>query len=162
MAKSETASTTPEREILPIAPRSVTIDQITFSRKYAIVALESSITLDDCGNKPELFRLVQQDRNKALAPNDHVELRGDGWTAFAYVNEIDAGKVFLYGIRKVDRPKRTAALFEDDKFKIEMRGSVYAVYRKGSNDRLPYGGKTFSTVDQARRFIAEQYPTKAA
>jgi hypothetical protein len=118
--------------------------------------------LDDIGNKPELWRLVQQDRNRALGPNDRVELRSADWTAEAKVNEIDAGKVYLYDIRKANRPSRTTALFEDERFKVGMVGSQFAVFNKRTGDPNPYGGKLFATADAARRFVAEQYPVRVA
>jgi hypothetical protein len=94
MPRNEVKTESTVREVLPISPRSVTIDLITHSRRYVIVQLDPAITLDDIGNKPELWRLVQQDRNKALGPNDLLEIRGEGWICEARVNEIDSGKVY--------------------------------------------------------------------
>ena len=53
------------REVLPIAPRAVTIDFITHSRKYVIVELDPNLTLQDFNGTPGIWRLVMQDRNKA-------------------------------------------------------------------------------------------------
>jgi hypothetical protein len=163
MAKPQQTAPTPEhREILPISPRSVQLDYATHTRRYWVVTLDPSITLDDIGNRPELWRLCLQDKNKSPGPNDHIEMRAQDWTAFAIVNETAAGKAYLYDIRKASRPSRSTALFEDDRFKVEMRGAEYGVFRKGSNDPLPYGGKLFATAEQARRFVAEQYPVRVA
>jgi hypothetical protein len=150
------------RETLPIAPRSVQLDFATHTRRYWVVTLDPAITLDDIGNRPEIWRLVQADRNKALGPNDCIELRGDGWIAEAKVNEIDSGKVYLFDIRKANRPSRTTALFEDDHYKIGMVGSQFAVYRKRDNSPTPFGGKTFATADAAKAFIFSQYPQRVA
>src|SRR5262245_19046725 len=163
--KAETTAPTPApevREVLPISPRSVQLDYATHTRRYWVVTLDPSSTLDDIGNKPELWRLCQADKNHCLGPNDCLEIRGQGWIAEAKVNEIDLGKVYLFDLRKATRPSRITALFEDERFKLEMRGSEYGVFRKGANDPLPYGGKLFATVDQARRFVAEQYPSRVA
>lgn len=136
------------------------VDQITHTRKYLICELDPAIALQDLNDRPDLWRLVLQDRAKAPAPNDHIELRSADWTAFAVVSEIDAGKVYLYDIRRASRPKRTVALYEDDQYRVEMRGARYAVYRKRDNSPNPFGGMTYETVDQARAFIRQQYPVK--
>ena len=89
MATKETTVTVSApafREILPISPRSVTVDLITHTRKYVIVELDPNLTLQDF-NDSRTSGGWSQDRNKALAANDVVELRGDVWTAVAKVNQ---------------------------------------------------------------------------
>jgi hypothetical protein len=154
-----TKTETSEREVLPLKLSAVTVDNITHTRKYVIVEV-GALSLQDFNDRPDVWRLIQQDRNKALGPNDAVELRASDWTAFAYVNSIDTDAVHLYDIRKASRPQRTAALFEDNTFRIGMVGSRYAVFHKKHGDPNPYGGKTFETVKQAEGFIKEQYPVK--
>jgi hypothetical protein len=161
----EVKATTPtEREVLPIAPRSVTIDQKTFSRKYVIVTLDPAIVPQHITDNPSLWRLVQRDQNKALAANDYVEMRGAGYTIFCTVNEIDAdGQVFFYNVKNIARPSRTAELYDDGSYKIAAVGSHYCVHRKRDGlPAQPFGGKIFQTIDQARAFIREQYSTKVA
>jgi hypothetical protein len=162
----EVKATTPtEREVLPVAVRSVQLDQVTHTRRYWIVTLDPAIVPQDVTDRPDLWRLVQAQRpDKCLGPNDHVELRGSGFTIFATVNEIDAdGQVFFYNIKNVQRPSRTAELYDDGSYKIAAIGTHFCVHRK--RDGLPaqaYGGKIFQTIDQARAFIREQYATRVA
>jgi hypothetical protein len=101
-------------------------------------------------------------RGERFQAHDYIEMRSAAWTAFAYVSEIDQGRMFLYDIRKAARPQRSTPLFEDEQYRVGMSGDKFAVYRKRDNSSTPFGGKVFETVDQARRFIAEQYGTRAA
>ena len=71
MAKTETTATvsaTAFREVLLIRASSVTIDFTTHTRKFVIVELDPALTLQDFNDHPNIWRLVMQDRNKALAP----------------------------------------------------------------------------------------------
>ena len=140
MAKVEAAVTPEHREILPIKPIAVTIDFITHSRKFVIVEVDPTLTLQDFNDRPNIWRLVQQDRNKAVAANDVIELRASDWTAFAKVNCIATDEVHLYDIHRATRPPRTVALYEDTKYRIGMVGSRYAVF-----------SKTGDTLNPARR-----------
>src|SRR5262245_45211066 len=90
-----------ERDVKPIKPDAVTIDLKSHTRKWVIVDLDPGITLQDLNDRPNIWQQVQGDRQgRALAPNDVVELRGDGWTATGMVNCIDANAVHLYGIER--------------------------------------------------------------
>jgi hypothetical protein len=161
--KAEVKTEPTMREVLPIPVRSVQLDQVTQTRRYWIVNLDPAIVPQDITDNPSLWRLVQAQRHdKCLGPNDHVEMRGNGFTIFAVVNEIDKDAVYFYNVKNVARPSRTAALFEDDKFAIAMSGSAYVVRRKGVYDPHPFGGKVFETAAQARAFILTQYATKVA
>src|SRR5262249_20970954 len=82
-------------DVLSIRPASVTIDFKMHTRKYLNVELDPAVTLQDFNDRPDLWRLCQQNPNKALSPNDVVEFRAAEWTAFARVNSIDAGAVHL-------------------------------------------------------------------
>lgn len=159
MATKETTVTVSApafREILPISPRSVTVDLITHTRKYVIVELDPNLTLQDFNDSPNIWRLVQA-CNKALAPNDVVELRGDVWTAVAKVNSIESDACHLYDIHKASRPQRTVDLFEDQSFRIGRIGTRYAVYSKTNGNLNPHGGSTFENVEAAKQFLLSQY-----
>lgn len=57
-------------------------------------------------------------------------------------------------------PARNEALFEDNMYRIEWAGSGFAVYRK--SDSIHIGAQTFTTVEQAKAFLLQQYPRKAS
>ena len=159
MAKQvETTPVAPAfREVLPIAPRAVTVDFISHTRKFLIVELDPALTLQDLNDHPEIWRLVLQDRNKAPAPNDEIELRGADWTCFAKVNSIDTDSVHLYDVRRASRPQRTVELFEDFSYRIARVGARFAVYSKTNGNLNPHGGWTFETIEQAKAFSLSQY-----
>ena len=164
MAKATTESNATMRETLPVAPRNVVLDMTSQTRHFWIVELDPEITLDDLGNRPDIWRTCLQGnfRGERFQVNDVLEMRSATWTAWGVISEIDRERMFLYDIRKANRPQRTMPLFEDERYRVGMSGNRFAVYSKVSNDPNPHGNKLFETIDQARRYIAEQYGTRAA
>jgi hypothetical protein len=159
--KKDSETTPAGREILPIKPSSVTIDFVTHTRKYMIVDIDPTLTLQDFNDHPNIWRLVQRDSKKALAADYVVELRSSEWTAFAKVNSVDdGGAVYLYDIHATSRPRRTVGLFSDAQYRIDLVGTRYAVFKVGNP--TPHGGVTFETVKQAEQFINQQYGRKVA
>jgi hypothetical protein len=161
VTKTEVALPTPERQIAPISPNSVVVDLISHRRKEIIVELDPGLTLQDLNDHASLiWKLVQRDRNRALAPNDKVELRSVDWTATALVNSIDGDAVYLYAVQRHSRPQRTVALYEDTNYRIAQVGLKFAVFRKGADEVNPHGGLLYDNVESAKTFLLSQYPRK--
>jgi hypothetical protein len=117
------------------------------------------MTFQDLNDHPEIWKLVQENRNTALAEYDKVELRAVDWTAWAAVNNADNGQVILYNIKRASKPKREVALFSDSQYDVRWSHEGYGYYRTADNVRM--GTATFPTPEAAKQaLIREQYPVK--
>jgi len=158
MTKVEKAET--EERILPVLkPGDVDIQEVGFSYKTVVVRLPEDMTFQDLNDHPEIWKLVQENRNTALAEYDKVELRAVDWTAWAAVNHADNGQVILFDIRKASKPKREVALYSDNTYDVRWSHEGFGYYRTADNVRM--GTATFPTPEAAKQaLIREQYPVK--
>ena len=160
MAKTiETKTETAGPEILPLPVRSAHIERVGMSYKEVIIHLPEDFQFSWINEKPELFRLIQKDRSRALAEYDRVELRARDYTIFASINHADEGKVFFFDVRRVSKPQRDVALFSDNLFEVKWAssGGGYAYYRKLDGVKMSSGA--YPTPEAARAaLIREQYP----
>jgi hypothetical protein len=158
-AKVETASAAPHAAPI-IKPSAVTWNVEGFVWRECLVRLPQGLTLQDFNDSPTLWRVVQGDATKALRPLDRIRavaFNGD-WMVEAFVSDADRDQVILAGIRKIDTPKRSVPLFEDDTYRVAWNGAGYAVFRK--HDNLVMGGQTFTVPEQAKQHLLSLYPTK--
>ena len=146
-----------ERKVPVIKPNAVTIQSAGQSYKTAVVNLPEDLTFQDLNDSPEVWKLVQADMNKALVPDDKIEMHAAGWTAWASVNSANSTQVILYDIRKATRPKRDVALFRDATYDVRWGTEGYGYFRTADDVRMT--NASYPTADAAKAaLMREQYP----
>jgi len=165
MAKTieTTAAAAKVREPKPISPKAVRIhDQTGHCYRTFVVDVPDEITLDDIGNKPELWKNVQADRvGKALAEDDRVEMRWLDKQVYAVVDYADSNGVGFMDIRKVSKRDRDRTPFTDGHFEVKWTAGGWAYFR--IHDGVRMTAASYPTWEATKAaLIREQYPAKVA
>lgn len=164
MTKTEIAKTgTPVREPKPIKPSAVMPqDQTGHCYKTFVVDMPDDVTLDDVGNRPELWKLVQADNvGKAFSQDDKIEMRWQSMRVYAVVDFADANGVVFMDIRKVSKRDRDREFYTDGTFSVRWAPGGWAYFRVSDGVRMT--SSSWSTPEAAKAaLIREQYPARVA
>jgi hypothetical protein len=151
------------RMVPAIPAKNVRWNSEGFCWREARVQLPVGATLQDLNDAPEaLWKAVQSNRSTALREWDELRIvSADGdWFATAVVTHADQRGVILCGIRKTDKPRRTAPLYEDHLYKVQSAGYGFIVVRKSDEQQmLP---AIFDTEQMAREALLRLHPSRAA
>ena len=164
MTKTEVVKAgTPAREPKPIKPSAVRLqDQTGHCYKVFVVDMPDDTTLDDVGNRPELWKAVQADMiGKALSEDDKIEMRWQTMRAFAIVDHADANGVTFCDIRKVSKRDRDREAYNDGTYAVKWVPGGWTYFRIKDGVRMT--SSSWSTPDAAKAaLIREQYPARVA
>jgi hypothetical protein len=160
MAKPEpiTAPVAPEK--LPIKPTSVVINAVNHANKEAIVHMDDSLTLQDLTDKPDLWRTVQRNRDKALSEGDAVQLRWHDQWAFTHVDFADTDEVVFLKPVVHRRRDRDRVFWSDGNFEVRATAGAWAYYRTKDGQRMSTA--SWPTPEAAKAAcIREQAPARS-
>jgi hypothetical protein len=164
MAKTEVIETKPAvaRELKPIKVSSVMLQDKGFVYKTAVVNMPDEVTLDDVGNRPELWKVLQSDRTgKALVEDDRVELRWLDKRVYAVVDFADSNGVSFCDIRKVSKRDRDRAPFNDGNYAVRWVSDGWTYFRLSDGQRM--SNASYGTWEAAKAaLIREMYPARIA
>jgi hypothetical protein len=94
----ETVNAPGPREALPIKATAVSLNRASHCNREWFVHLDDTTTLQDAtSSKPELWRLVQKNRDKAMSEGDEVRLIWPDQIAVASLVTRTANKSFFCG-----------------------------------------------------------------
>ena len=146
----------------PIKPTALQWQSEGFCWREALVRLPQGATLQDLNDGPTIWRNIQDNKQTALRKWDRVRVVAfdELWFVDATVSHADHSKVVLCGIKKTDMPARSAAMFQDETYKVDWLGSGYGVVRK--SDGVPMGNQTFTLPEQAKMHLLSLYRRKVA
>jgi hypothetical protein len=156
-AKKTATVSAPLRAIPVISPQFAKLNLSGNEYQHWVIRLPEGAIADDL-KEPPLFKQLQQSP-KALRKHDSVRLveYDESWVAEAIVADANATEVVLAGVRIVQLPQRIKPLFEDDRFKVEWRGTGYVVIRKSDGAKM---SDFFPTEQLAIRAVGSQYPAR--
>jgi hypothetical protein len=127
-----------------------------------MVRLPEHIGLQDLNDAAStLWTIIQSNHQTALRQWDRIRFVAfdESWFADTTVSFADRDQVILTKPAKTEMPARTVALYEDEHYRIGWGGAGYAVYRK--KDNVMIGAMQFTTAEQARQHLMNQYPKVA-
>jgi hypothetical protein len=159
-AAKKTAPALPSLRAIPvISPQFAKLNLSGNEYQHWVIRLPEGAIADDL-KEPSLFKQLQQSP-KALRKHDTVRLveYDESWVAEAIVADANATEVVLAGVRIVQLPQRIKPLFEDDRFKVEWRGTGYVVIRKSDGAKM---SDFFPTEQLAIRAVGSQYPVRTS
>jgi hypothetical protein len=158
--KTETLTAPAQREVLPIKPTSVRLNAANYCNKEWIVHVDDTLTLQDVtSSKPELWRLVQRTRDRALSEGDEVRLVWHDQIAVAIVDFADADEVYFLRPTTHSRRQRDRVAWTDGNFEVRSVQGAWTYFRKKDGQRMSTA--TWPTVDAAKAAcIREQAPAR--
>lgn len=160
-------SSTARGTFKPISPRNLRVQENEGVGgqvyKTCVVFMPDYVTLDDLNARAEMWSLVQEGPCP-LNEDDKLEMRWrDGMRVYGVVDYVEAGKVYLFDIRKPTRRKPIDVDWTDGKFIVRRTDGGFAYFRiagDGGQD-LRLGSGTWPTADAAKQAcVANEYPRK--
>lgn len=126
------------RELLPIKTTAVTVDSRNFRTKEVFVDLDDTLGPQDISDNPKLWRVVQQDRNRALNALDRVTFVWFDKIATALVDYADPNEVVFTKMEIRQRRERDRIPWQNDNFEIRPIHGKWSWFRK--SDGVQMGG----------------------
>jgi hypothetical protein len=161
MAKPETVTTAPVApEKLPIKPVSVVLNAANHANKEWIVHVDDTLTLQDVTvDRPDLWRAVQGNRDKALSEGDAVQLRWHDQIAFTHVDFADRDEVVFLKPTVHRRRERDRVFWSDANYEVKSVQGAWTYFRKKDGQRMSTA--TWPTPEAAKAAcVREQAPAR--
>jgi hypothetical protein len=156
----ETVNAPGLREALPIKPTAVALNRASHCNREWFVHLDDTTTLQDAtSSKPELWRLVQKNRDKAFSEGDEVRLIWPDQIAVAIVDYADGEQVVFLRPNIFSRRQRDRVAWQDANFEVRSIQGAWTYFRKKDGQRMT--AASWATPDGAKAAcIREQAPAR--
>lgn len=114
-----------------------------------VVYCPPDLTMADLNeNSDRIWKAIQGSAGHALQEYDKLELRWEDKVCYARVNYADLTTVHLFDIRKVDKPKRAAELWDNGTYRVQWTHDGYCWAR--NSDGVIMSNERFVNPDQAK------------
>src|SRR5262245_37151372 len=146
-------------EKLPIKSTAVTVDARNFRTKSVVVDMPDEISPNDLHEHPDLWRVVQKSRDKALNALDSVTLCWFDKVIYTHADFANDSEVILFKAPVLTRRERDRTPWRNDTYEVRAIAGAFSYFR--SKDGIQMTPRTWPTWQAAMQAcIAEQAPAR--